>query len=126
MALQPKSPVGYMYEGILAEQAKKNDEALRLYGQAQALQPDALEPLQAQIRLLASLKRLPEAVKRLDDLTAQDPKNAFAPNIKGELLLTQKEFVPAQASFKVAIARAPAWWVPYRGLAAAQFARSRC
>ena len=122
VALQPKSPVGYMYEGILAEQAKKNDEALRLYGQAQALQPDALEPLQAQIRLLASLKRLPEAVKRLDDLTAQDPKNAFAPNIKGELLLTQKEFVPAQASFKVAIARAPAWWVPYRGLAAAQFA----
>lgn len=122
VAVQPKSPIGFMYEGILAEQAKKPDEALRLYGQAQALQPDALEPLQAQIRLLASLKRVPDAMKRLDDLTAQDPKNAFAPNIKGELLLSQKDFVGAQAAFKTAIGRAPAWWSPYRGLAAAQFA----
>ena len=122
VAAQPKSPVGFMYEGIIAEQAKKSDEALRLYGQAQTLQPDALEPLQAQIRLLASLKRTPEAMKRLDDLTAQNPKNAFAPNIKGELLLSEKDFTAAQVAFKVAIARAPAWWVPYRGLAAAQFA----
>lgn len=122
VAVQPKSPIGFMYEGILAEQAKKTDEALRLYGQAQALQPDALEPLQAQIRLLANLKRIAEAMKRLDDLTAQNPKNAFAPNIKGELFLTQKDFTGAEAAFRVAIARAPAWWVPYRGMAAAQFA----
>lgn len=122
VAIQPKSPIGFMYEGILAEQAKKIDEALRLYVQAQTLQPDALEPLQAQIRLLASLKRIPDAMKRLDDVTAQDPKNAFAPNIKGEVFLSQKDFPSAEEAFKVAIARAPAWFVPYRGLAAAQFA----
>jgi len=122
VAAQPESPIGFMYQGILAEQAKKTDDALGLYRQAQALQPDALEPLQAQIRLLASAKRVPEAMKRLDDLTAQDPKNSFAPNIKGELFLMQKDYANAQTAFKVAITRAPAWWAPYRGLAAAQFA----
>lgn len=122
VSTQPTSPLGFMYQGILAEQAKKTDEALRLYGRAQALQPDALEPLQAQVRLLASLKRIREAMKRLDDVATQDPKNAFAPNIKGELYLTQKDFANAQSAFKVAIARAPSWWIPYRGLAAAQFA----
>lgn len=122
VALQPKSPVGYMYEGILAEEAKKTDEALRLYVQAQSMQPGALEPLQAQVRLLVASKRLPEAIKRLDDLTAQDPKNAIAPNIKGELLVTQKNYDGAGEAFKTAIARAPGWWIPYRGLAGAQFA----
>jgi tetratricopeptide (TPR) repeat protein len=111
-----------MYEGILAEEAKKTDEALRLYVQAQSMQPGALEPLQAQVRLLVASKRLPEAIKRLDDLTAQDPKNAIAPNIKGELLVTQKNYDGAGEAFKTAIARAPGWWIPYRGLAGAQFA----
>ncbi|HLZ99650.1 MAG TPA: tetratricopeptide repeat protein [Steroidobacteraceae bacterium] len=122
VAAQPKMGAGYLYEGMLAEEAKHNDEALRLYGQAAALQPDALEPLQAQIRLLVATKRLPEALRRLDDLTAADPKNAFAPNIKGDVLLTQKDLAGAQGAFKIAIERAPAWFAPYRGLAAAQAA----
>lgn len=125
VTVQPKSPVGYMYEGILAEEAKRTDEALRLYVQAQAMQPGALEPLQAQIRLLVAAKRLPEALKRLDDLTAQDPKNAIASNIKGDVLLTQKNYDGAEEAFKTSIARAPSWWIPYRGLAAAQFASQK-
>jgi tetratricopeptide (TPR) repeat protein len=120
VAAQPKGPLGYMYEGILAEQAKRNADALRLFGQAAALQPEALEPLQAQIRLLVDLKRIPEALKRLDEVSAKDPKNAFAPNIKGEVLLTQKDAAGAQDAFKMAIERAPTWFTPYRGLAAAQ------
>jgi tetratricopeptide (TPR) repeat protein len=120
VAAQPKGPLGYMYEGILAERAKRNDDALRLFGQAAALQPEALEPLQAQIRLLVDLKRMPEALKRLDEVSAKDPKNAFAPNIKGEVLLTQKDAAGAQDAFKMAIERAPTWFTPYRGLAAAQ------
>jgi tetratricopeptide (TPR) repeat protein len=122
IATQPKAGLGYMYEGILAEEAKHTDEALRMYGQAAALQPDALEPLQAQIRLLVASKRVPEALKRLDDLTAKEAKNAFAPNIKGEVLLTQKDLDGAQGAFKIAIERAPTWFAPYRGLAAAQAA----
>ncbi len=121
VAIQPKSAVGYMYQGMMAEEAKHNDDALRLYSRAAELQPDALEPLQAEIRLLVVLNRAPEAMKRLDELIAKDPKNAYAPNVKGELLISQKDVGGAQAAFKMAIARVPAWWIPYRNLAAVQF-----
>ena len=121
VAAQPQSAVGYMYQGMVAEEAKHPEEALRLYSRAADLQPDALEPLQGVTRLLVASKRNAEAMKRLDDLTAADPKNAFAPNIKGEVLLTEKDAAGAQVAFKVAIARAPTWWIPYRDLAAAQF-----
>jgi tetratricopeptide (TPR) repeat protein len=122
VATEPKSAVGYMHQGMLAEEAKRNEDALRLYTRAAELQPDALDALQAESRMLVQLKRAPEALKHLDELIAQYPQNAAAPNIKGELLAMQKDKDGAEAAFKVAIARAPAWWVPYRNLAAVQFA----
>jgi tetratricopeptide (TPR) repeat protein len=122
VASQPKSAVGYFYEGLLAEEAKRNDEALRLYGEAVDLQPDGFEPLQAQTRLLVTLKRGPDALKRLDELITKAPTAAMAPNLKGDLLLAQGNAGGALAAFKEAIARAPRWWQPYRGLAQAQFA----
>jgi tetratricopeptide (TPR) repeat protein len=121
VATEPKSPVGYVYQGVVAEEAKRDEDALRLYTRAADMQPDALEPLQGEIRMLVSLKRVPEALKRLDEIAAKDPKNAFAPDIKGEVLLSQKDAAGAQAAFKVSITRAPKWWSPYRGLAMAQF-----
>ena len=121
VSLQPKSALGYMYVGMLAEQQNRYEDSLAAYRQAESLQPDALEPLQSVSRLLTAMKRTPEAMKHLDDIIAKDPKNAFAPDIKGEILLTQKDVDGAKAAFKVAIDRAPNWWVPYRNLAAAQF-----
>ena len=122
VAAQPKGPIGYMYQGMLAEEAKHTDDALRLYGQSSDLQPDALEPLQAQIRLFVASKRIPEAMKRLDEVIAHVPKGALAPNLKGDILLGQNNVDGAEAAFKLAIERAPKWWIPYRGLAAAQLA----
>ncbi len=122
VATQPKAGIGYLYEGMLAEEAKRNDEALRLYGQAVDLQPDTLEPIQAQIRLLVAAKRTPEAMKRLDEIITRSPTAAFASNIKGELLLSQGNAIESQAAYKTAIERAPKWWMPYRGLAYAQLA----
>jgi tetratricopeptide (TPR) repeat protein len=122
VASQPNSAVGYLYEGMLAEEAKHNDEALRLYGKAVDLQPDGFEPLQAQVRLLVALKRVPEAMKRLDEVLAKDPKAAMAPNLKGELFLTQGNTAEATIAFKDAISRAPRWWQPYHGLAQAELA----
>ena len=122
VASEPKSPVGYMYQGILAEEATHTAEALRLYSRAVELQPEAFEPLQAETRLLVQTGRQPEALRLLDELIAKDQNNAFAPDIKGEVLVTQKDLAGAQTAYKVAIARAPAWWPAYRGLATAQFA----
>jgi tetratricopeptide (TPR) repeat protein len=122
VATRPKLAVGYLYEGMLAEEAKRNEDALRLYRQAIDLQPDGMEPVQAEVHLLVELKRTPEAMKRLDELIAKYPETAAAPNIKGELLVLQKDAQGAQAAFKMAIARVPGWWPPYRNLAAVQFA----
>jgi tetratricopeptide (TPR) repeat protein len=122
VAAQPKSALGYLYEGMLAEEAKHNEEALRLYGQAAELQPNVGEPIQAQTRLLVAMKRIPDAFRRLDDLSVKAPTVAWAPLVKGDLLMSQKDFAGAQASYKIAVERAPKWWQAYRGVAAAQFA----
>ncbi len=122
VAIQPKLAIGYLYEGMLAEAEQRNDDALRQYSNALDLQPEAAEPLEALVRLLANSKRTAEAIKRLDDVAARYPDNAFAPNLKGELLMANRRALEAQDAFKLAIARTPKWWKPYRGLANAQLA----
>jgi tetratricopeptide (TPR) repeat protein len=122
VATQPKLALGYVYEGMLAEENKRTEEAIRLYGQAADIQPDAIEPLQSQIRMLVQAKRQPEAMKRLDAITAEQPKLALAPLLKAELLRSQNNPAESEAAYRVAIARAPTWWMPYRGLAELQFA----
>jgi tetratricopeptide (TPR) repeat protein len=122
VATQPKAAEGYYYQGMLAEEAKRNEDALRLYAQAVDLQPDGIDPLQAQIHLLVMSKRIPDALKRLDQVIVSAPASGFASNLKGELLLAQGHMAEAQDAFRQSIARAPAWWMPYRGLAGAQIA----
>lgn len=120
VALRPKLAIGYMYQGMLAEAGKHNEEALRLYSGAADLQPNAAEPLEAVVRLLAAAKRLPEAIKRLGDVTARLPNDSFALVLKGELLLRSNRIPEARNAYDLAIKRTPKWWAPYRGLANAQ------
>lgn len=120
VAAKPDGALGYLYQGMLAQQDKRNDEALRLYAKAGDLQPDKIEPLEHEVRLLLSLKRVPEALKRIDQLTASVPAAPFAPSMKGDVLMGQRRPGEAIEAYKLAITRAPTWWVPYKGLAAAQ------
>jgi tetratricopeptide (TPR) repeat protein len=120
VALRPKVAVGYLYQGMLAEAQGRPDESLKLYSTAVDLQPAAVEPLEAEIRLLLTQKRLAEALRRLDDVAQREPKSSFALNIKGNVLVGNGRPAEAQEAFKAAIGRTPQWWLPYRGLAAAQ------
>ena len=122
VAVQPKFALGYLYEGMLAEERKQSDEAIRLYGQAADAQPESIEPLRAQIRMLVTAKREPEALKRLDSITAQYPKIALALLLKAEVLRAQSKPAESEAAYRLASSRAPKWWMPYRGLAELQFA----
>jgi tetratricopeptide (TPR) repeat protein len=122
VALQPKRAVGYFYQGMLAENHDHLDEALRDYRAAHAAQPDDIEPFEAEIRLLVNQKRVADALKRLDEIAASEPKNAPAFNIKGDVLLGSGHPIDAQEAYQQAISRAPKWWLPYRGLAHAQLA----
>lgn len=122
VALRPKLGVGYMYQGMVAEAAKHAEEALRLYTLAADAQPTAAEPLEAVVRLLASSNRVPQAITRLDDVSAKFPDTSFALAIKGELLFRMGRNAEAQDAFKRAIVRTPKWWLPYHDLANAQLA----
>jgi tetratricopeptide (TPR) repeat protein len=120
IAARPKAATGYYYKGMIAEAEKRTDDALRAYAEAVDTQPDALEPLQAQMRMLVAAKRTAEALKRADDLSARYPANPLGPEAKGEVLLSSGRNSDAQIAFNEAIARAPKWWPPYRGLAVIQ------
>lgn len=122
VALQPKSAIGYYFQGMLAEEAKRTGDAIRLFGQAADLDAEAVEPLRAEVRLLVMTNRTAEAIKRLDDAAAKTPASAMAPDLKGDLYRQQNNLEGADAAYRTAISRAPRWWVPYQGLAATQFA----
>jgi tetratricopeptide (TPR) repeat protein len=121
VATNPKLALGYYYQGAVAERAKRFEDAIRLYSAALEIQPQAAEPLQSITRVLAGQNRVPEALKRLDDLAARFAQDSFAPNLKGELLLSQNRIADAILAFKSAIERQPTDWPPYRNLAYAEF-----
>lgn len=122
VAMQPKSGVGYYYQGKVAQAQNRPLDALRLYSTAVDLQPDTQEPLQAATQVLVQLKRTPEALQRLDDAIARYPQNPVAANVKGEVLLSTRQAADSEVAFKTAIERAPKWVIPYRNLAIAQLA----
>jgi len=124
VATHPKLAVGYFDQGAVAESAQRLDEALKLYSGALEIQPESSEPLEALARVLVKLKRTPEALKRLDAISAQFPQVPIALNVKGELLRTTQHPADAEIAYRAAIERQPKWWVPYRGLAAAQAANN--
>jgi tetratricopeptide (TPR) repeat protein len=120
VTLRPKAAIGYMYQGMLAESDDHAEEALRLYGTAADLEPDTAEPLEAVVRILANTNRLPQAMKRLDDVSARFTDSSLALVIKAELLVRTGKPADAFAPLDTAIARTPKWWRPYRDLAMAQ------
>jgi tetratricopeptide (TPR) repeat protein len=119
-AAQPKSPLGYYYQGAVAESEKRSDTALRFYSTAFDLRPDSLEPLEAITRVLLANKRAPEALKRVEQSIARSPKSAPPVNLKGEILLMTERRAEAVETFRAAEALDPTWWAPYRNLAIAQ------
>jgi tetratricopeptide (TPR) repeat protein len=121
VATNPKLALGYYYQGAVAERDKRFEDAIRLYGAALDIQSDAVEPLQSLTRVLASQNRVPDALKRLDELAARFPQNSLALNLKGELLLSQNRTADSIVAFKGAIDRQPTEWGPYRNLAYAEF-----
>jgi len=119
VAAHPKSGLGYFEQGKVAESQGHLDDALHLYSTALDYQPDSNGALESLVSVLVRLKHTPEALKRLDAVAAQYAALPFALNMKGLVLLADRD-PRAAAAFQGAIARRPSWWPPYRGLAAAQ------
>ncbi len=122
VAIRPKSATGYLYEGGVAEAEKRTEDAIRSYAAGEEAQPELLEPLQNEMRLLVAAKRVNEALKRLDELAVRYPKNPLPLDAKGEVLFHEGKMPEARDAFNKAIALMPTWWLPYRDLAATQLA----
>ena len=120
VATQPQWSVGYFFQGAVAEATQRPEDAVRLYSKSLEVQPDAAEPLQGLVRVLVTLKRAPEALKRVDAVIDRYPKDSIAPAIKGDLLLATEQPNEAAAAFKTAIERDPKLSVAYRNLATAE------
>lgn len=120
VAINPKVALGYFYQGTVAEFDKRWDDAIGLYSTALDMQPTAPEGLLAITRVLVDQKRVPEALKRLDDWSARYPQSAVALNIKGEALATQQRHVEAMAAYQAAMVREPKIFAGYLNLAEEQ------
>jgi tetratricopeptide (TPR) repeat protein len=120
VAARPKGASGYLYQGLVAEAEKRPQDALHAYASAFELQPDSLEALQGQLRVLIAGKHTSEAMALVNDVSQRYASNPLGPEAKAELLMAQGNNPDAQRAYQDAIARAPKWWPPYRGLAVAQ------
>lgn len=123
--LRPKAAMGWYYAGLVAEAQKNLDLARQQYEKALELQPQVSEPLTALVRLDAMAKDTKRALARLSAAIERTPKNAVAHNLRGELLIAERQPEAAIEAFEEAIEFAPDWWTPYRGLALAQLAQKQ-
>jgi len=119
---RPAIAVGFYLAGMLDEAESKPEAAVAAYERAMELQPDGAEPLTALVRMDIVRSQVARALNRLEAVIKQYPENVVARNLKGEILTSQKKFDEAQLVFNGAIAKAPQWWIPYRGLAVAHLA----
>jgi len=118
--LRPNAAVGWYYAGLAAEGQKSIDVARKAYETALEKQSDVAEPLAALVRLDVADKQSQRALARIDKVIATNPQHSVAYNLRGELLLADKQYPGAIAAFTKCMELAPKWWAPYRGLAIAQ------
>jgi len=122
VAQQPKEPLGYHYQGLVAEHEKRDADALTIYAKGLQAAPDAPVLLQDTTRVLVATHQRPQALAQLDGAIGKYPQSALAADLKGEVLLTANRPREAIAPLKTAIARQPKWWRPYHDLAIAKSA----
>jgi tetratricopeptide (TPR) repeat protein len=118
-AAAPDRAIGPYLAGVLADAQGKSDEAVRQYARALEIEPKAQEPLSAAVRQLMQQKRGDKALQLIDGIVARAPDDAFALNLRGELLASQQRWPEASASLEAASKVAPQWWLPVRNLALA-------
>jgi len=116
----PQLATGWYYAALLSEAQKNRELARKQYEHALEVQPEVAEPLVALVRMDMVDKDTKSAMNRLNAVIAKHPDNAIAHNLRGELLLTDKQWNEAGNAFRQTINIAPEWPVAYRNLATTQ------
>ena len=121
-AAKAGQPAGNYMTGMAELAEGKTDAARNAFERALELSPASAEPVAALVRLDLMQKKPEQAVARLDKLLTESPSNPTLINMRAEVLATMNRLPDAEAGFRSAIAKSPAWTSPYRGLAAVQLA----
>ena len=120
VAQQPQSGLNYLYEGAVEEANHRLEAAVKLYSKALELQPGAPEALRRLSGVLVQLKRMPEALRRLDAASQRDPHSTAPALIKGDLYMGMQQPQDAALVYRSIVDRDPKSTVAYQRLAAAQ------
>lgn len=107
------------YYGVAYQNKSDHQRAIYYFDKSLAQSKGTTEPMTGKVRSLIKLNQLDQAISWLDSITKNDEGNVVAHNVKGEILLAQKHFGKAIASFDRAIVGKPQWWIPYRNKAKA-------
>lgn len=117
---EPQNPLGYYFSGLAADASGDAAAAIRGYHEALTIAPGAREPLEALVRLYARQGKTDLAFQEIDTVAKSQPKDPVPPTLAGELQLALRHLPEASSSFSTAVALAPSWMAPYRGLAHVQ------
>lgn len=123
--LRPKAAMGWYYAGLVAEAQNNPELARKDYETALSLQPQVGEPLTALVRMDVAAKNNQRALARLSRVLEAAPKNIVALNLRGELLIAERQPEAAAQTFEKLIEYSPGWWIPYRGLAMAHLSQKQ-
>ncbi|HVN44301.1 MAG TPA: tetratricopeptide repeat protein [Steroidobacteraceae bacterium] len=122
-SLQPTMAVGFYLSGSIARAQNRLDDARRDWQHALEVQPGAIDALSALARLQVASGQAAQAVARVEQLVAQQPRNAAALDLLGQLYVSTNRTPQAIEVLTRAIQAAPTWWYPYRTLAVAYLAQ---
>lgn len=123
--MRPDLPTGLYLEGLVNEVEGSRVAALRAFERATALAPGALEPVAAAVRVDLALGQPERGLARVNDALQRSATDARLLALKGEMLAQLKRYDEAESALRSSVAAAPAWWMPYRDLAALEMTRGR-
>ncbi|MEW8055002.1 MAG: tetratricopeptide repeat protein [Candidatus Thiodiazotropha sp.] len=112
----PESPVGYYYRGVSQLNRNMASSSIADFEKVLELKPNSIEALIGLAKGLFVLKKPEDALQRIERVVEANPEHFAALNLKGEVLLSQKQWDLAEEAFKKALILRPEWSVPYRNL----------
>jgi tetratricopeptide (TPR) repeat protein len=112
----PDNPLGYYYQGISRLNLDMATSSIADFEKVLEIKPNSIEALVGLAKAFFVMKQPENALKRIDQVIKTSPEHFAALNLKGEVLLSQKQWDQAESAFNRARALSPKWPVPYRNL----------
>ena len=99
-ASQPEHPLGFYLKGLMAQRKGEHQEAVRLFEESLALEPDAIEPLVAAARSYLARGTPDVAEQRVKSVLSRYPNSLTALLMLGDIYASSGALEKARSSFE--------------------------